>query len=297
MLVCHNTRQTRRRFIRIAITGATGQLGQLVIEELLKTVPASQIVAIVRNPAKAEALSNQGIVVRQGDYTDQAAFTTALNGVDKLLLISSSEVGQRAAQHQNVINAAKAAGVKFIAYTSLLHADTSPLGLHVEHVETEKALAASGVPYALLRNGWYTENYLASAPPALEHGVFIGAAGEGKIASATRADYAAAAAKVVSEEGHAGNVYELAGDSAWTLSELAAELSKQSGKPVAYQNLSEADFAAALKGVGLPAGLADMLADSDTGASKGGLFDDSRTLSKLIGRPTTTLAESVKSIL
>ncbi|MCT6664872.1 SDR family oxidoreductase [Enterobacter mori] len=281
----------------IAITGATGQLGQLVIEELLKTVPASQIVAIVRNPAKAEALSNQGIVVRQGDYTDQAAFTTALNGVDKLLLISSSEVGQRATQHQNVINAAKAAGVKFIAYTSLLHADTSPLGLHVEHVETEKALAESGVPYALLRNGWYTENYLASAPPTLEHGVFIGAAGEGKIASATRADYAAAAAKVVSEDGHAGNVYELAGDSAWTLSELAAELSKQSGKPVAYQNLSEADFAAALKGVGLPAGLADMLADSDTGASKGGLFDDSRTLSKLIGRPTTTLAESVKSIL
>jgi NAD(P)H dehydrogenase (quinone) len=206
-------------------------------------------------------------------------------------------VGQRATQHQNVINAAKAAGVKFIAYTSLLHADTSPLGLHVEHVETEKALAESGVPYALLRNGWYTENYLASAPPALEHGVFIGAAGEGKIASATRADYAAAAAKVVSEDGHAGNVYELAGDSAWTLSELAAELSKQSGKPVAYQNLSEADFAAALKGVGLPAGLADMLADSDTGASKGGLFDDSRTLSKLIGRPTTTLAESVKSIL
>lgn len=281
----------------IAITGATGQLGQHVIEALLKTVPAGQIVAIVRNPAKADALRQQGVVVRQADYTDEAAFTAALNGVDKLLLISSSEVGQRAAQHQNVINAAKAAGVKFIAYTSLLHADTSPLGLHVEHVQTEKALAESGVPYALLRNGWYTENYLASAPPALEHGVFIGAAGEGKIAAATRADYAAAAAKVVSQEGHAGNVYELAGDSAWTLSELAAELSRQSGKPVAYQNLSEADFAAALKGVGLPAGLADMLADSDTGAAKGGLFDDSRTLSRLIGRPTTPLAESVKTLL
>lgn len=281
----------------IAITGATGQLGRLVIEQLLKTVPANQIVAIVRNQAKAEALSQQGIVVRQGDYTDQAALTTALEGVEKLLLISSSEVGQRATQHQNVINAAKAAGVTFIAYTSLLHADNSPLGLHVEHVATEKALAASGIPYALLRNGWYTENYLASAPPALEHGVFIGAAGEGKIASATRADYAAAAAKVVSEEGHAGNVYELAGDSAWTLSELAAELSKQSGKPVVYQNMSEADFAAALKSVGLPAGLADMLADSDVGASKGGLFDDSHTLSKLIGRPTTSLAESVKTIL
>jgi len=281
----------------IAITGATGQLGRLVIEQLLKTVPANQIVAIVRNPAKAEALSQQGIVVRQGDYTDQAALTTALKGVKKLLLISSSEVGQRATQHQNVINAAKAAGVTFIAYTSLLHADKSPLGLHVEHVATEKLLAESGIPYALLRNGWYTENYLASAPPALEHGVFIGAAGEGKIASATRADYAAAAAKVVSEEGHAGKVYELAGDSAWTLSELAAELSKQSGKPVVYQNMSEADFAAALKSVGLPAGLADMLADSDVGASKGGLFDDSHTLSKLIGRATTSLAESVKAIL
>lgn len=281
----------------IAITGATGQLGRLVIEQLLKTVPANQIVAIVRNPAKAEALSQQGIVVRQGDYTDQAALTTALKGVEKLLLISSSEVGQRATQHQNVINAAKAAGVTFIAYTSLLHADNSPLGLHVEHVATEKALATSGIPYALLRNGWYTENYLASAPPALEHGVFIGAAGEGKIASATRADYAAAAAKVVSEEGHAGKVYELAGDSVWTLSEVAAELSKQSGKPVVYQNMSEADFAAALKSVGLPAGLADMLADSDVGASKGGLFDDSHTLSKLIGRPTTSLAESVKTIL
>ena len=281
----------------IAITGATGQLGHLVIEQLLKTVPASQIVAIVRNPAKAQALSQQGIVVRQADYTDEAAFTAALSGVDKLLLISSSEVGQRATQHQNVINAAKTAGVKFIAYTSLLHADNSPLGLHVEHVATEKALAASGIPYALLRNGWYTENYLASAPPALEHGVFIGAAGEGKIASATRADYAAAAAKVIAEEGHAGKIYELAGDHGWTLSELAAELSKQSGKPVVYQNMSEAEFAGALKGVGLPDVFANLLADSDIGASKGGLFDDSHTLSKLIGRPTTSLADSVKGIV
>ncbi|ANZ04112.1 SDR family oxidoreductase [Raoultella ornithinolytica] len=281
----------------IAITGATGQLGHLVLQNLLKTTAASQIVAIVRNPVKAEALSQQGIVVRQADYTDEAAFTAALQGVDKLLLISSSEVGQRTPQHRNVIHAAKAAGVKFIAYTSLLHADKSPLGLHVEHVETEKMLADSGIPYALLRNGWYTENYLASAPPALEHGVFIGAAGDGKIASATRADYAEAAARVIAEEGHAGKVYELAGDEAWTLSELAAALSKQSGKNVVYQNLSEADFAAALKSVGLPAGLADMLADSDVGAAKGGLFDDSRTLSALIGRPTTPLAESIKGIL
>ncbi|MBW9352363.1 SDR family oxidoreductase [Citrobacter sp. EC_71] len=281
----------------IAITGATGQLGQHVIESLLKTVPASQIVAIVRNPAKATALSQQGITVRQADYSDEAAFTTALQGIDKLLLISSSEVGQRAPQHRNVINAAKAAHVKFIAYTSLLHADTSPLGLADEHVATEKMLAESGIAYALLRNGWYTENYLASAPAALEHGVFIGAAGEGKIASATRADYAAAAARVISEDGHTGKTYELAGDTGWTLSQLAAELATQSGKKVVYQNLSEADFAAALKGFGLPAGLADMLADSDVGASKGGLFDDSHTLSKLIGRPTTSLADSVKGIV
>ena len=280
----------------IAITGATGQLGHYVIESLMKTVPASQIVAIVRNPAKAQALTAQGITVRQADYGDEAALTSALQGVEKLLLISSSEVGQRAPQHRNVINAAKTAGVKFIAYTSLLHADKSPLGLADEHIETEKMLADSGIVYTLLRNGWYTENYLASPPAALEHGVFIGAAGDGKIASATRADYAAAAARVISEAGHEGKVYELAGDSAWTLTQLAAELTKQSGKSVTYQNLSEADFAAALKSVGLPDGLADMLADSDVGASKGGLFDNSKTLSKLIGRPTTTLAESVSHL-
>ena len=281
----------------IAITGATGQLGQLVLDDLLNTTASQQLAAIVRNPTKAQALSQKGVAVRQADYNDEAALTAALQGVDKLLIISSSEVGQRAPQHRNIINAAKAAGVKFIAYTSLLHADKSPLGLADEHITTEKMLADSGIPYALLRNGWYTENYLASAPPALEHGVFIGAAGEGKIASATRADYAAAAARVISEDGHAGKVYELAGDHGWTLSELAAELSKQSGKNVVYQNLSQADFAAALKSVGLPEGLADMLADSDVGASKGGLFDDTHTLSKLIGRPTTSLADSVKSIL
>ena len=281
----------------IAITGATGHLGQLTVTELLKTVPANQLVAIVRNPAKAEALAQQGVTVRQAEYGDRAALTAALTGVEKLLLISSSEVGQRAVQHRNVIDAAKAAGVKFIAYTSLLHADRSPLGLHVEHVETEQYLAASGIPYALLRNGWYSENYLASAPAALAHGVFIGSAGEGKIASATRADYAAAAAKVMSSEGHAGQVYELAGDEAWTLSELAAALSKQSGKPVVYQNLSEADFAEALKGAGLPEAFANLLADSDVGASKGGLFDDSRTLSTLIGRPTTPIRDSIRETL
>ncbi|MER1689225.1 SDR family oxidoreductase [Proteus mirabilis] len=281
----------------IAITGATGLLGQHVIENLLQTVPANQIVAFARDVKKGSSLSQKGVLVRQADYNDRASLITALQGVDKLLLISSSEVGKRTIQHRNVIEAAKSADVQFIAYTSILHADRSPLSLHVEHVETEKMLADSGISYTLLRNGWYTENYLASVPAALEHGVFLGAAGDGKIASATRADYALAAARVISEEGHIGKVYELAGDEAWTLEQLAKELTKQSGKQVIYNNLSQADFVAALKTAGLPDKLSNMLADSDIGASKGGLFDDSHTLSKLIGRRTTTLAESIKAIL
>ncbi|EOV9627906.1 SDR family oxidoreductase [Cronobacter sakazakii] len=281
----------------IAITGATGQLGQRVIDTLLNTVAAQEIVAIVRNPAKAAALSARGVQVRAADYNDAAALTAALAGVEKLLLISSSEVGQRATQHRNVIEAAKTAGVKLIAYTSLLHADRSPLGLADEHVATEKMLADAGIPYVLLRNGWYTENYLASVPPALEHGVFIGSAGDGKIASASRQDYAEAAAKVLTLDNQAGRVYELAGDHAWTLRDLTALLSKETGKTVAYQNLSEADFAAALTGAGLPEGFAKLLADSDIGASKGGLFDDSHQLSALIGRPTTSLEASLRESL
>jgi len=281
----------------IAVTGATGQLGQLVINALLKTVAASEIVALVRDQAKAQALSDKGVQVRRGDYNDKAALDRALQGVEKLLLISSSEVGQRTSQHRNVIEAANAAGVQLIAYTSLLHADTSPLGLAAEHVETEKLLADSGLAYTLLRNGWYSENYLASVPAALQHGLFIGSAGEGKIASATRADYAEAAARVLTLDDQAGRVYELAGDDAWTLSDLCASLSALSGKTVAYQNLSEADFAAALMGAGLPEGFAKLLADSDAGAAKGGLFDDGHQLSALIGRPTTPLATSLKAML
>ena len=281
----------------IAVTGATGHLGQRVIHNLLNTHDAHKIVAIVRNPAKAQQLAEKNVLVRQADYSDPAALALALQGVEKLLLISSSEVGQRAAQHRNIIDAAKTAGVQLIAYTSLLRADTSPLGLHEEHVETENYLAQSGVPFVLLRNGWYSENYLASVPAALEHGVFIGSAGDGKIASATREDYAAAAATVLSLDNQAGKVYELAGDSAWTLSELADKISALTGKTVVYQNLSEADFAATLKQAGLPDAIATMLADSDIGASKGGLFDDSHQLSRLIDRPTTSIDDSLKAIL
>ncbi|QCA03288.1 SDR family oxidoreductase [Pantoea vagans] len=281
----------------IAVTGATGQLGRIVIDALLKKVPAAEIVAAVRTPAKAADLAALGVIVRQADYGQPETLEAAFAGVDKLLLISGSEVGQREAQHKAVIEAAKAAGVGFIAYTSLLHADTSPLGLGVEHRATEALLKAAGIPFALLRNGWYTENYAASIPPALAHHAFIGAAGEGRIASAARQDYAEAAAEVMTRDDQAGKVYELSGDDSYTLAQFAAEIAAQSGEKVDYVNLSQADFAAALKGAGLPEGLAEMLADSDAGAEKGGLFDDSRQLSKLIGRPTTSWQAVIRAAL
>ncbi len=281
----------------IVITGATGQLGRLVIQSLLNKLPASQIVAAVRNPARAADLAAQGVQVRQADYTDPALLEAAFQGAEKVLLISSSEIGQRAAQHRNVIDAAKKAGVSLVAYTSILHADRSPLGLAAEHAATEAYLRESGLPHVLLRNGWYTENYLASVEPALQHGAFIGSAGEGRISSAARVDYADAAAVALTLPNQSGKVYELAGDDSYTLTEFAAELSRQSGKPVPYVNLPEADYKAALLGAGLPEPIANLLADSDVGASKGGLFDDQHQLSALIGRPTTSLAALMPAAL
>ncbi|MBS0371715.1 MAG: SDR family oxidoreductase [Proteobacteria bacterium] len=281
----------------IVVTGASGQLGRLVIENLLQTVPAAQIVAAVRTPAKVADLAARGVQVREADYNRPETLDAAFAGADKLLLISSSEVGSRLPQHRAVIDAAKRAKVGLIAYTSLLRADTTPLPLGAEHRATEQLIAEAGLPAVILRNGWYTENYLASIPPALQYGVVLGSAGEGRIASAARADYAAAAAAVLTRDGQAGKVYELAGDESYTLAELAAEIARQSGKAVAYQNLPEADFKAALLGAGLPEGLAALLAESDIGASKGGLFDDSHQLSQLIGRPTAGLAALVKAAL
>lgn len=281
----------------IAITGASGQLGRIVIKALLEKVPASEIIALVRSPEKAQDLQALGVALRTADYNQPQTLHRAFTGVAKVLLISSSEVGQREAQHQAVIDAAKVAGVSFIAYTSLLHADTSPLGLGVEHRATEALLQASGIPYALLRNGWYTENYAASIAPALAHHAFIGAAGDGRIASAARADYAAAAAAVISRDDQAGKVYELAGDDSYTLAEFSAEIARQSGEKVEYVNLPPVEFSAALIGAGLPAPLAELLADSDAGAAQGGLYDDSHTLSQLIGRPTTPFAEVIKATL
>lgn len=280
--------------MKIGITGATGQLGQLVVAKLKEKTAASNLVALVRTPTKAQ---NLGIEARAFDYTEVDGLGEALMGIDTLMLISGSEVGQREKQHRNVIEAAKKAGVKHIVYTSLLHAATSDMILAVEHRATEKDLAESGITYTILRNGWYTENYVGSAPGAIQAGAFIGSAGEGKISSATREDFAEAAAVVLTTEGHDDKIYELAGDEAYTLAELAAEVSKQVGKEIIYKNLSTTDFVAALVEIGLPEGFAQVLADSDEQASKGALFSDDKTLSTLIGRPTTALATVVKNIL
>ncbi len=278
----------------IAVTGATGQLGRLVIAALLeKGVKADQIIALARRPEKAADLEQDGVQVRDFDYTQPEAMVIGLEGVSKLLLISSNELGQRAAQHQAVIDAAKQAGVQWLAYTSVLHATGSALGLAAEHEQTEQALAASGLPHVLLRNGWYNENHAAGVPAAVAHDALLGSAGEGRISSAARADYAEAAAVVLAGEGHEGKTYELAGDSSYTLTELAAEVSRQAGKPVPYHNLSEAEYKAALIQAGLPEPVAELLANSDAAAAKGALFDDSKVLSKLIGRATTPVAESV----
>lgn len=281
----------------IAITGASGQLGRLVIKDLLKKLAPSELVAAVRSPGKVHDFNELGIQVRTADYDLPDTLDAAFAGVKKVLLISSSEVGRRAAQHANVIGAAKRAGVELLAYTGILHADVSPLSLAKEHRRTEAILAESGVPYVVLRNGWYTENHTANLEMVLKHGVILGCSGQGRFSTAARADYAAAAATVLLAPNQAGKVYELAGDNAYTLSELAAEIAEQSGKNISYRDSKEAEYAGALKEAGLPENMALLLSDSDTGASKGGLFDDSQTLSKLIGRPTTPLAEVVKQAM
>lgn len=282
---------------RILVTAAGGQLGRLTIDALLKLVPASQIVAGLRDPAKGADLKARGITVVAADYSKPETLDAAFKGMDRLLLISSNELGQRVAQHRNVIEAAKRAGVKLVAYTSVLRADTSKLSVATEHLPTEELIRNSGIPFVLLRNGWYTENYAASIPAALAHNALISSADDGRIASASRADYAAAAAAVLAGEDHAGKVYELAGDGAYTLEQFAAEITKQSGKTVAYVRLPEADFKAALLGAGLPAELAELIATSDTAAADGALFDDSGTLGRLIGRKTTPFAETIAEAL
>lgn len=280
--------------MKIGITGATGQLGRLVVGKLKERVASDDLVALVRSPEKAADL---GVEARAFDYTQVDTLAGSLSSIDTLLLISSSEVGQRKVQHENVINAAKEAGVKWIVYTSLLRADSSSLSLAPEHVETESLLRASGIPHTILRNGWYTENYTGSIPGSIAAGAIVGSAGDGKISSASREDYAEAAAVVLTSEGHSGKVYELAGDESYTLADLAAEVSKQAGKDIPYKNLSEAEYVDVLKSLDVPEGFAQVIAGWDIGVSKGDLFDNAKVLSGLIGRPTTPMADVVKQTL
>jgi NAD(P)H dehydrogenase (quinone) len=273
----------------IAITGATGQLGTLALAAL-KARGANPI-ALVRNPAKI----TDDTPTRAFDY--HTADAAALAGVDTLVLISSNDFNDRYGQHAKVIGAAKAAGVGRIIYTGILKGAASPMALAQDHIKTEAALAASGIPATILRNGWYTENYTGSLGGTLAAGTQIGATGEGRVSGAARADYAEAIAVVATDAAHAGKIHELAGDAAFTLADYAAEVSRQTGRNIPYVNMAQPDYAEALKGFGLPAGFAEVLADSDAKAAVGALYDDSRTLSRLIGRPTTPMAATVAAAL
>jgi NAD(P)H dehydrogenase (quinone) len=280
----------------IVVTAATGHLGRLVVQSLLAKVPARELAVAVRDPAKAKDLAARGVDVRLADYARPETLGPALAGAEKLLLISSSEVGRRLPQHAAVVRAARAAGVKLLAYTSILRADTTRIALAAEHLATEVEIRASGLPYVLLRNGWYHENYTEHLAPALEHGAIVGSAGGGRIAAAARADYAAAAAAVLTGN-PAKTVYELAGDAPFTMAELAAEVSRQAGKPIAYRDLPPAEYRAILVGAGLPGPAADIYVDADVNAAQGALDDRGGELARLIGRPTTPLAASVRVAL
>jgi len=280
----------------VAVTAAGGQLGRLVVEALLRE-GATPVVAIVRDPQKVADLAERGVEVRQAAYDDPDALDRALAGVDRVLLVSGNEFGARVAQHTNVIRAAERAGVKLLAYTSIPRATENPLILAQEHNGTEAVLAASSVPHAILRNGWYWENYFGGLGHAVETGVLHGAAGDGRVAGAARADYAEAAAKVLTTDGHEGRVYELGGDERLTYAELAQVISQASGKPVRYENLSAEDYNAALEQAGLPGPYAAALADADAGIGGGILDVDSGDLQKLIGRPSTPVVDVFRAAL
>ena len=282
----------------IAVTGATGELGKRVLESLRKTHPASSLVALARDPSKAADLSDQGIIVQKADYNDQESYEKALQDVEKLLLISSNDIGNRTAQHERVIRAAEKAGVRLIVYTSILKADTPPMALATEHQETESLLAASPLNCVVLRNGWYNENYTGTIAGAVAQGAVAGASGEGRISAASRRDYAdAAAAVLTSTEDLSGRIFELGGDAAITGPSLAAEIARHAGCAVSYTHLSQTDYENVLTDVGVPAGFATLLADADAHAANDALFDGSKTLSGLIGRPTTPIGQTIAETL
>ena len=282
----------------LLITGATGQLGRLVVEQLLAAgVPAGDIIATGRATDKIKDLADRGVRVRAVDFDDRAAVRLAVAGVDRVLLVSAMEPGGRVAQHRNVIEAAREAGTGLVAYTSIVNAEATTIRLAADHQATEKLLRDSGVPYVLLRNSWYHENYTARLSAFLAQGVVPGSAGEGRISAAARADYAAAAVRVLTTDGHAGQAYELGSDEPFTLAQLAAEISAQSGSEVRYVDLPEAEYAEALKAHGVPELMADMLGETDAAVADGLLYTASGALTALIGRPATTLSAAVGAAL
>jgi NAD(P)H dehydrogenase (quinone) len=280
--------------MKTGITGATGQLGRLVIAKLKGKVADGTIVALVRNTEKAKDL---GVEAREFDYNKPETLAESLKGIDQLLLISGSDIGQRARQHASVIVAAKQAGVKKIVYTSLLHTGNTTVSRAEEHLPSENAVIESGIPYTILRNGWYTENHTGSISGVLAAGAVFGSAENGKFSSAARADFAEAAVVVLTKTGHQGKIYELAGDEPYTLAEYAAEIARQTGKNIQYNNLPVGEYAKILESFGLPGFIAEAIASWDVSASKGDLYDDSQTLSKLTGRPTTPMSQVVKDAL
>ncbi|MDN0193660.1 SDR family oxidoreductase [Streptomyces sp. S.PNR 29] len=280
----------------IVVTGATGHLGRHVVEQLLEKVPADQITAVVRNAEKAADFAARGVQIALADYNAPASFDTLFSAGDKVLLISGNEFDKgRVQQHKVVLDAAKAAGVALLAYTSA--PGTLTAALADDHRGTEEAILESGVPYVLLRNSWYHENYTENLAPVLEHGAVVQAAGEGRVSSAARADYAAAAVAVLTGEGHENTTYELGGDEAWSFAEYAAELSRQTGKEIVYNPVSVEAYTGILTGAGLPEPLAAILAGVDASIEKGELEVRTGDLSRLTGRPTTPLAEAIKAAL
>ena len=275
----------------IAVAGASGNLGSLVLDGLLELVPPDQLVAIVRSPEKAARFAARGVQVRQGDYSRPKTLAPALAGVKQLLLISGTDLGKRVEQHRAVIEAAKTAGVELIAYTSVLRAQSSTLPIAAEHLVTEELLQSSGIPFILLRNGWYIENYTERLEMPLAQGGFIGTAGNGPIAAASRADYAAAAVAVLTTDGHAGRTYELAGDSAFTMLELAETVSHWAGRPLPYRDLPEPEYRRTLEKAGLPQPIVELLVATDLAIANGDLDSTSRDLHNLTGRETQTLQE------
>ncbi|MGG7573093.1 SDR family oxidoreductase [Streptomyces sirii] len=281
----------------IVVTGASGALGRLVIDELLKRTAPGDIVAVARDRAKTTGLAALGVGIKIADYgrpeTLEGVFATG----DRALLISGNEAGQRLTQHRDVIDAAREAGVGLLAYTSVLGGPTATFSIAEEHIATEQALLASGVPYCLLRNGWYHENYTGALAGTLKAGAVVGSAGEGRVASAARRDYAEAAAVVLTGTGHENSVYELSGDTAWSMAEYAAEVSRQTGRRIPYRDLPQERYVALMIEAGVPALGAQLVADADAGIARGELAATPGDLSRLIGRPTTPIAESIADAL